>query len=65
MTEGSADKVLQLSNMVVQETYRRYVMVCELFFSLGLKQTLGSPHLYYPRPGFDGTPSHGAHLCSG
>lgn len=34
MTEGSADKALQLSSKVVQGKYSRYIMVCNLFFSL-------------------------------
>lgn len=59
MTEGSTDKVLQLSNKVVQGKYSRYVMVCDLSL-LWKKKTLGSLHLYYPRPGFDGAPWHEA-----
>lgn len=60
MTEGSTDKVLQLSNKIVQGKYSRYVMVCDPFFSLLWEKTLGSLHLYYSRPGFDGALRHEA-----
>lgn len=61
MTEGSADKALQLSNKVVQGKHSRYVMVCDLFFPCFGKKTLGPLHLYHPRPGFDGAARHEAH----